>query len=327
MATVVRAPDTLQPLGPPQPAPLAALAPAPARRFTPGRMLVGTLAIYFATGIYVVPPDRQAVVTRFSRVADARVLPGIHYHWPYPVERMVRMKVRETKRAIVGGEAVDETLGRTLPLETQFVTGDQNVIQMRAVAQYNISSPPDFLFRAENVENLVRDAVETEFARETAHRGVDALLTTEKVQVQEAVRAHAQGLLDGYQAGVELTSVNIEAIQPPAEVADAFRDVSGARADAERIVNEAQGYANDELPKARGEAQQLLEGAEAYRVRKVNEARGDAERFSKLVEEYHKAQQVTSERLYVEAMEEVLPKVKKLIAGKDLDLGIIRKPD
>lgn len=323
MATVVRSPDTFEAVIPAGPAP----SPAAARRFTPSRVLVGLLALYLASGIYGVPPDRQAVVTRFGRVADAHVLPGIHYHWPYPVERIARLKVRETKRAIVGGEAADETLGRTPPFEMQFVTGDQNVIQMRAVAQYNISSPPDFLFRTENVENVVRDAVETELARETAHRGVDALLTTEKIQVQEAVRAHAQALLDGYRAGIELTSVNIEAIQPPAEVADAFRDVSGARADAERIVNEAQGYANDELPKARGVAQQLIEGAEAYRVRKVNESRGDAERFRKLADEYHKAREVTSERLYVEAMEEILPKVKKLIAEKNLDLGIIRKPD
>jgi len=323
VATVVGSPDTFETVVSVGPARLPASTP----RITPSRLLIGVLALYFASGIYVVPPDRQAVVTRFGRVSDARVLPGIHYHWPYPVERIVRLKVRESKRAIVGGEATDETLGKTPPFETQFLTGDQNVIQMRAVAQYNISSPSDFLFRAENLEHLVRVAVETELARETAHRGVDALLTTEKVQVQEAARAHAQELLDGYRAGVQLTSVNIEVIQPPAEVAEAFRDVSGARADAERIVNEAQGYANDELPKARGQAQQLVEGAEAYRVRKVNEARGDAERFSKLVEEYRKAEEVTSQRLYVEAMEEILPRVKKLIAGKDLDLGIVRKPD
>ena len=322
MATVVRAPETLEVLTS-RPA-----APPPAEgRVIPRRVLAGVAVLYVASGIYLVPPDRQAVVTRFGRVADARVLPGIHYHWPYPVERMVRLKVRETKRAVVGGEAADETLGRTSPFQTQFLTGDQNVIQMRAVAQYDVSSPPDYLFRAENVETVVRDAVETELARETAHRGVEALLTTEKVQVQETVRARAQALLDEYRAGVEVTSVNIEAIAPPAEVADAFRDVSGARADAARIVNEAQGYANDELPRARGAAQQMLTGAEAYRVRKINEARGDAERFMKLAEEYHKAQEVTSERLYVEAMEQILPKVKKLIVEKDVDLGIVRKPD
>lgn len=322
MATAVRALETRE-VKPPVPT-----TPVPAKPlFTARRVLVGVVLLYIASGIYLVPPDRQAVVTHFGRVVDARVLPGIHYHWPYPVERIVRLKVRETKRAIVAGEVADQTLGRISPFQTQFLTGDQNVIQMRAVAQYNISSAADYLFRAENVDTVVGDAVETELARETAHRGVDALLTTEKVAVQDAVRARAQSLLDDYRAGVELTSVNIEAIQPPPEVADAFRDVSGARADAARIVNEAQGYANDELPKARGAAQQLLESAEAYRVSKINEAQGDAERFTKLVAEYRKAQEVTSERLYLEAMEQILPKVKKLIVEKNLDLGIVGKPN
>jgi membrane protease subunit HflK len=254
-------------------------------------------------------------------------LPGIHYHWPYPVERFYRLKVRETKRAMVGGETADETLGLIRPLQSQFLTSDQNIIQMRAIAQYNVSSPAPYLFRAENVEALVRDAVETELARETAHRGVDALLTTEKVQVQEAVRERAQVLLDAYGVGVTLMSVNIESLTPPAEVAEAFRDVSGARADAARIVNEAQGYANGLVPRARGEAQQLLESAEAYRVSKVNDAQGEGVRFTKLAAEYAKARELTSQRLYLEAMEQILPRVKKLVLDKDLDLTILRKPE
>lgn len=324
MATVLRTPETREAV-PATPSPPLA---SPRRPLGIKRRVLASIAlVYVASGIYLVPPDRQAVVTRFGRVLDARVFPGIHYHLPYPAERIYRLKVRETKRAIVGGEAADETLGRIQPFATQFLTSDQNIIQMRAVAQYTVSSPADYLFRAEKVDITVRDAVETELAREAAHRGVDALLTTEKVQVQDAVRGHAQTLLDSYRAGVELSSVNIEAIALPAEVAEAFRDVSGARADAARIVNEAQGYANDELPKARGAAQQLLEGAEAYRVRKINEAHGDAERFTKLAEEYHRAREVTSERLYVEAMEQILPRVRKLIVEKDVDLSIVRKPD
>ncbi len=323
MATVLRAPETeetRQVQLPLEPA-------APIHRGSKRRVLVGMALIFLASGIYIVPPDRQAVVTRFGRVVNARVLPGIHYHWPYPLERVYRLKAQETKRAIIGGEAADETLGRTSPFQTQFLTADQNIIQMRAVAQYNVSSPADYLFRAENVESVVRDAVEGELARETAHRGVDALLTTEKVQVQEAVRERAQALLDSYGAGIALSSVNIESITPPAEVAEAFRDVSGARADAARIVNEAEGYANDLVPRARGAAQELLETAEAYRTRRINEARGDAERFAKLAGEYAKAREVTSERLYIEAMEQILPRVKKLILEKDVDLSIVRKPE
>jgi len=299
----------------------------PPRRHTLRRLLAVAALLYLAGGIYLVPPDRQAVVTRFGRVVNPSVGPGIHYHLPYPVERIYRLKVHEMRRAVVGGEPADETLGRTQPFQVQFLTGDQNIIQMRAVAQYSVSSATDFLFRAANIEVLVRDAVETELARETARRTVDSLLTTDKVQVQEAVRERAQALLDRYQAGVRLASVNIETVAPPAEVAEAFRDVAGARADSARIVNEAQGYANDVVPRARGAAQQMLEAAEAYRARKTNEARGDADRFSKLAEEYRKAREVTAERLYVEAMEQILPRLRKFIVEKEIDLSILRRPE
>ncbi len=298
---------------------------APTHPFTRGRVLGILAALYVASGVYLVPPDRQAVVTRFGRVVDGRVMPGIHYALPYPFARVHKLKVRETKRAIIGGEAADSTLGRTQPLQAQFLTGDQNIIQMRVVAQYSVSSPADYLFRAADVDAVVRDAVETQMAVESARRGVDALLTTDKVQVQEAVRARAQQLLDGYRAGVQLSSVNIESIAPPAEVAEAFRDVAGARADAARIVNEAQGYANDVVPRARGAARQLAESATGYRTRKINEAVGDADRFNKLAGEYRNAREVTSDRLYMEAMEQILPRIKKLIVDSNVDLSIVSK--
>ena len=323
MATILKVAEKA---GAPQAA-LPAQPPPEGARISARRAFFAAALLYLASGVYLVPPDRQAVVTRFGRLERSRIMPGIHYHLPYPIESVYWLKVRETRRAIVGGEAPDETLGRADAFQSQFLTGDQNVLQMRVVAQYNISSPSDFLFRTQNIETLVRNSVETELARETAHRGVDVLLTTDKIQVQEAARGSAQALLDRYGAGIYLSSVNIETISPPAEVAEAFRDVAGARADAARIINEAQGYANDVVPRARGAAQQLAEGAEAYRTRKINESGGDAERFNKLAGEYHKAREVTTERLYVEAMEQVLPKMKKLILEKDVDLSLVRKPE
>jgi membrane protease subunit HflK len=285
------------------------------------------LAFYLLTGLYVIPADQQAVVTRFGRVTDQRVFPGIHYAWPWPIGRVYKLKVLETRRAVIGGEAADQTLGRNQPFQMQFLSGDQNVVQMRVIAQYHITSPADFLFHAQDVETLVRGAVEAELARETAGRGVDALLTTDKAQVQQAAQICAQTLLDGYGVGVAVSSVNIESAGPPPEVADAFRDVSGARADAARIVNEAQGYAHDVIPRARGNATQMHEAAQAYRARKINEAEGDAGRFRKLSGEYEKAREVTARRMYVETMEQVLPRIKKLILDRDVDLSILRRPE
>ena len=300
----------------------------PASRSLTGRTVATVLfAFYLLSGLYIIPADQQAVVTRFGRVTDRRALPGIHYALPRPIGRVYTLKVLETRRAVIGGEAADQTLGRSQPFQMQFLTGDQNVVQMRVVAQYHIASPPDFLFHAQDVETLVRDAVEAQLTRETAGRGVDALLTTDKAQVQQAAQSSAQTLLDGYGLGVSVSSVNIESAGPPPEVADAFRDVSGARADAARIVNEAQGYAHDVIPRARGNATQMHEAAAAYRARKINEAEGDAGRFRKLSDEYEKARGVTSQRMYVETMELVLPRIKKLILDRDVDLSILRRPE
>jgi membrane protease subunit HflK len=301
-------------------------APRPAR-WTRRRIALAALGVWVLSGVYLVAPDQQAVVTRFGAVVEPRALPGLHFSFPWPIESVAKLKVRQLQRLVIGGDAPDGVLGRTQPLLSQFLTGDQNIIHMRVVAQYSVGAPADYLFQAQDVTRTVAAAVEAELARRVARRNVDAILTTEKAAIQEEVRAAAQRRIDGYRSGVHLSTVNIETVTPPPEASDAFRDVASARADAVRIVNEAQGYANDVVPKARGEARQSLESAEAYRQRKVNEASGDAARFQAVAAEYARAAQVTGERLYMETMEQVLPRIRKLIVDKDgnLDLTIIRR--
>lgn len=285
------------------------------------------LAVWLITGIYIVPADQQAVVTRFGAVVEPRVMPGIHIALPWPLERVTKLKVQQTQRLVVGGDLPDNVIGRSQPLQSQFITGDQNIIHMRVVVQYSVAVPVDYLFRSENVAKVAGAAVESALAQRIARRSVDAILTTEKAAVQEEVRAAAQRVLNEYRAGVQLSTINLEIVTPPPEAADAFRDVAGARADSARIVNEAQGYANGVIPKARGEAQQLLDTAEAYKQRKINEAQGDAARFTQVAAEFAKAPQVNGQRIYMEALEAILPKIKKLIVDKNgnLDLTIIRK--
>jgi membrane protease subunit HflK len=158
---------------------------------------------------------------------------------------------------------------------------------------------------------------------------VDDILTTEKVAIQNDVLQAAQRALDDYKPGLLLSSINIENVTPPAEAADAFRGVAGARADAIRLVNEAEGYANDLIPRARGEAAQLTEQAQGYKEGKINRASGDAARFDEVAAEYAKAPKVTTTRAYVEAMEQILPKLKKLIVDSNgnLDLTVVRRDD
>jgi membrane protease subunit HflK len=304
-------------------------APPRERYWSRRRILPGLLAIWILSGVFLVQPDQQAVVTRFGAVQERRVTPGIHYALPWPIDSVTKLKVQQLQRMVIGGDLPDSVLGRTNPLAAQFITGDQNIINMRVVVQYSVADPAAYLFGTQDVGRAIGSAVEAELARRIAHRGVDAILTTEKVAIQEETRAAAQQRIDDYHAGVSLSTVNIENVSPPAEAADAFRDVTNARADTTRIVNEAEGYANDLIPRARGEADQLRTSADAYKMSKVNQAAGDASRFDQIEAEYAKASDVTGHRLYVETMEQILPKIKKMIVDPDgnLDLTILRKGD
>ena len=290
---------------------------------------IAILAIWILTSVYLVAPEQQAVVTRFGAVVEPRVLPGIHLSLPWPIDNVTKLKVQQLQRLVVGGDIPDSVLGRTQPLQSQWITGDQNIINMRVVVQYSVSVPSDYLFQSQDVARAVGAAVESEMARRIATRNVDAVLTTEKAAIQEEVRAASQKRINDYRSGVLLSTINIESVTPPPEAADSFRDVASARADAVRIVNQAEGYSNDVIPKARGEARQLIEESEAYKQKKTNEAGGDAARFTQLAGEYAKAAQVTGDRLYTEAMEQILPKIKKMIVDKNgnLDLTILRKGD
>jgi membrane protease subunit HflK len=324
MSTLLSQPASLQePHIPPEP---VVTEPFWSRR----RILIGLVILWLLSGIYLVQPDQQAVVTRFGKVTEKRVFPGIHYAFPWPVDSVTKLKVQQLQRLVIGGDLPDSVLGRTNPLAAQFITGDQNIINMRVVVQYYVGIPADYLFGTQDVGKAISAAVEAELARRVAHRGVDAVLTNEKVAIQDETLAAAQKRLnDDYHAGVMLSTVNIENVSPPAEAADAFRDVTNARADTTRIVNEAEGYANDLIPRARGEADQLRNSADAYKLAKVNQATGDASRFDQMEAEYAKASEVTGRRLYIETMEQIMPKIKKMVVDSDgnLDLTILRKGD
>lgn len=308
-----------------EPAPEFAASPPPRAQ----RIAAALAGLWLLTSVYIVRTDEQAVVTRFGAVVEPRVVPGIHVALPWPIDRATRLKVQQLQRLVIGADPADAVLGLSQPRLSQFLTGDQNIINMRVVAQYSVGVPADYLFQPQDAAKAIGAAVESELARKVARRPVDAILTTEKAAVQEEVRAAAQKILNDYRAGVLLSTINIESVTAPPEAATAFRDVAGARADQARIVNQAQGYANDVIPKARGEARQLLESAAAYRQSKINEASGDAARFIQIAQEYAKAADVTGERLYQEAMAEVLPRIRKLIVDKsgNLDLTIVRKAD
>jgi len=293
------------------------------------RWALGLLAVWLLSGVFLVAPDQQAVVTTWGAVTSPRVLPGLHYAVPWPVQQVYKLKVQQLRRTVMGGDVADIPLGRLQPAASEFLSGDQNLLNVRVVAQYSVSEPRDYLFQAVDVDRVVGAAVESELARRLAHTAVDNIMTTDKVAIQNDVLLAAQKCLEGYRIGVSISSINIENVAAPPDAAEAFRDVAGARADAIRFVNEAQGYANDLLPRAHGQAAQMEQAAQAYKEGKVNRAMGDVARFDAVAAEYIKAPEVTSTRVYVEAMEQILPQLRKLIVDSsgNLDLSIIGKDD
>ncbi len=295
----------------------------------PLRWALGLLGAYLLSGVFLVAPNQQAVVTTWGAATSPRILPGLHYALPWPIQQIYKLKVHQLRRTVIGGDVADIPLGRLQPAASEFLSGDQNLLNVRVVAQYSVSEPRNYLFQAVDVDRVVGAAVESELARRLAHTAVDSIMTTDKVAIQNDVLLAAQKCLEDYRVGVLLSSINIENVAAPPDAADAFRDVAGARADAIRFVNEAQGYANDLLPRAHGEAAQMEQAAQAYKEGKINRATGDAARFDAVAAEYAKAPDVTSTRVYVEAMEQILPQLRKLIvdSNSNLDLAIIGKDD
>ena len=219
-------------------------------------------------------------------------------------------------------------LGRgASPTSAECLTGDRNLILLSAIVQYRIADPRPYLFAVADVPALVTSAATSALSCAVAAMEVDDVLTVQRIAIQnEALRA-TQAALDRYGAGVKVTSVSLEGVGPPQEAADAFRDVTSARGDRQRAINEAQGYANRLIPQARGEAERLLLEADAYREEVVRKAQGEADRFLKMAAAQSSSRELTATRLILETMEEVLPRLNKIILDGDargaLDLGLV----
>ena len=295
-------------------------------------IVLAAVAMYLLSGIYVVQPDERGVVKRLGRVVAADVQPGIHYRIPWPVDSVARPQVTSVKRMSIGYKIVDQLRGLTPePRETQFITGDENIIELQLLVQYVVKDPAKFLYATEEPHWLVRKVGESVITEKIGALAVDELLTTAKVEVAAAVKTRAQDVLDSYGAGVEIVAAHLQEINPPREVADAFRDVASAREDRSRIIQEANGYANRIVPMARGDAQQLITEAEGYRTEKVLTAEGESDRFRATVVEYWKSPAAARQRLYLEVMEEVLSKVRKYVvdtgSGEKLNLRFLSQKE
>lgn len=296
------------------------------------RTVLIAAALWLLTGVYMVRVDEQAVVRRWGAVVADHVPPGLHFGLPIGIDSVDRLKVREQKRLSIGFELPDDVLGRSVnPVRREFFTGDQNLVNIELFVQYTILEPKAYLFHAVNSPEIMRQAAEAVVTASVARRSVDVLLTTGKLEVQEELRQRLQETLDAYGLGVAVTAINIQAVTPPLKVGDAFRQVASAREDRDRIVKEAESYAYSTIPAAQGEASRMHEEAVGYRDRKIRQATGDAERFLQAYQAYRLSPDVTRARLYLETVEEILPRMKIISVDRKggrspVDLNLLPRP-
>ena len=284
-------------------------------------VVLAALVIWLLTGTYIVGPDELGVVRTFgehTRVAQS----GLNWHFPVPIETVSTPKVTEVKRIEIGFRTLRNGQYRTVEKESLMLTGDENIVDAEMIVQYKIKDPVAYLFNIVEPELTVREAAEASLRTVVGRNKIDETLTTGKFTIQEETKFQLQSILDLYESGIHVVAVQLQDVSPPKEVIGAFKDVASAKEDKNRMVNQAEGYRNDLIPKARGEAEAMIRDAEGFRESRIKRAEGDAAKFTTILQEYRKAKSITEKRLYLETMEKVLPGIEKIIIP-DKDSGNI----
>ena len=265
---------------------------------------IGVVVLWLLSGIYTVGPGERGLVLTFGQLTSQSES-GLHYRLPGPIQSHFVVDTAQVRTAEVGYRT--ESGNQSVVLEeAQMLTGDENMVVVQLFIQYLVQDPVAYLFHVNNAEEVLNDSAEIALRSAVGQNTIDFTMTEGRVQAQEAVRALLQALLDQYKTGLLITEARLLAVDPPAEVRDAFHDVVRAFEDRERLVKEAEGYAEQVVPAARGQAAQMVLEAEAYREQRLIRAEGDAARFRTLLTEYDKAPEVMRERLYLESIEQVL---------------------
>ena len=270
------------------------------------------LVLWLLTGIYVVGPDEVGVVQTFGKYSRA-AQSGLNYHFPYPIESVKTPKVTEVKRIEIGFRSIGKNQYQTVERESLMLTGDENIVDAEMIVQYKIKDPEAYSFNFIKPELTVREASEASLRTVVGRHNIDEALTSGKFMIQEETKELVQSILDKYKTGIIVVAVQLQDVSPPQQVIAAFKDVASAKEDKNKMVNQAEGYRNDIIPKARGEAQAMIREAEGYKKARIARAEGDVAKFSAVLKEYRKAKGVTETRMYLETIEEILPNKEKII--------------
>ena len=293
-------------------------------KFPGARIILGIMfVLWMASGIYIVEPDEVGVVQRFGAY-DRTTQSGPHYHLPVPFESVQTPKVTQVRRLEIGfrssGQRGNVAMGqnRAFPEEALMLTGDENIVNVQFIVQYQIKSAQDYLFNISQPQKTVKDAAEAAMRKVIGHNQIDNALTTGKFTIQNDTMRLLQTILDHYTSGIKIVAVQLQDVHPPQQVSDAFKDVASAKEDKSRFINESEAYRNDLIPKTRGEVASIENKAEAYKQSVIRKAEGDSSRFLAVLREYNKAKDITRKRMYLDAMGTILsqPDVQKLILSE-----------
>ena len=280
--------------------------------------------IWAATGFYRVNPQQQGVVLRFGEWVRTSP-PGLHYHLPFPIENVLTPEVTSDNRIEIGFRDVsgNSSSRRDIADESQMITGDENIVDIDFVVFWRIADAGQYLFNLAEPDQTIKVTAEAVMREIIGRTAIQTALTEGRQDIQVQARQQLQDLLNEYGAGVRVRDVQLLAVDPPADVIDAFNEVQRARQDRDRLKNEAEAFSNDIVPRARGEAAKLVAEAEAYEAEVVNRASGDASRFDQIFQAYLKDKAVTKERIYIETVEEIFSNVDKIIIDSDAGSGVV----
>lgn len=308
-----------------------------------GMLVVGVVAliviVWAASGVYTINPGEQAALRLFGKVQQPTVADtGLHWWWPGPVGKKDVLLVNEVRRMELGFRGAEGVLDSTVSDEALMISGDLSIVDVSMVVQYDIKDMVAFLFRVNDPGEVtagrnipagqpdgrtLKDAAEAALRLVVGQRSIGDVLAEERILIEESTKRGLQDILDSYGTGINVVSVALLNVQAPEEVRAAFNDVLQARQDKITAVNQAQAYENQVIPEARGRAEQIIQPAEAFKQARIARANGEAVAFTAVLTEYAKSRTVTRQRLYLEAMEDILPRISKIIVSPEADSVLI----
>jgi len=295
------------------------------KNLVPGRGFKSIIYIVIAVlalwqSVFIVAPDEQGLVKRFGDIVRV-VEPGPHFKIPF-AETVDTPKVEKLHRVEVGFRT-DRGRTQFVPREALMLTGDMNILSLEFIVQYKINDPKKYLYQVANVENTIHNSAEAAMREVIGKSKIDEALTVGKAEIQQNAQILLQGILDQYQAGVQIAQIQLQDVNPPEAVAAAFKDVASAKEDREKLINQAHGYRNDLIPRAKGEAAQQINQAKAYAQSRMSRSEGEANHFLQTLKEYKQGKDVISKRVYIETMEEVLSNTEKIILDSNAAKNVL----